>query len=180
MKTRRLGSIRPWYFFHCARRRATSGRSCSAACRLFFERQLFGPKEVPDRLAGSPGCRGPQAHFGPPAASDLAAPTPVPAARPAHPPAAMAGSASPSARPPGSPSAACAATISPRSQHSPRTAEPSPGSSDHPQPRQLPDREDQENRVVTSMLASYPSQHLESHFTPPGNPLRFRPSGNVL
>ena len=26
MNTRRDGSIRPWYFTHCARRRATSGR----------------------------------------------------------------------------------------------------------------------------------------------------------
>src|SRR5215813_8700113 len=51
MKTRRLGSIRPWYFFHCARRRATSGRSCSAACRLFFERHILGTEEVPDRFA---------------------------------------------------------------------------------------------------------------------------------
>ena len=37
MKTRRAGSSRPWYFFHCARRRSTSGRSCSVACRLFFK-----------------------------------------------------------------------------------------------------------------------------------------------
>src|SRR5215510_12956455 len=51
MKTKRLGSIRSWYFFHCARRRATSGRSCSAACRLFFERHILGTEEVPDRFA---------------------------------------------------------------------------------------------------------------------------------
>src|SRR5262249_19047336 len=38
-------------FFHCARRRATSGRSCSAACRLFFERHILGTEEVPDRFA---------------------------------------------------------------------------------------------------------------------------------
>src|SRR5262249_62390333 len=50
MKTRRVGSIRPWYFFHCARRRATSGRSCSLACRLFFEADAFVLEEVPDRV----------------------------------------------------------------------------------------------------------------------------------
>src|SRR5579875_2686459 len=49
MKTRREGSSRPWYFFHCARRRATSGRSCSLACRLFFEADALVLEEVPDR-----------------------------------------------------------------------------------------------------------------------------------
>src|SRR2546421_11527838 len=49
MKTRREGSSRPWYFFHCARRLATSGRSCSLACRLFFEADAFVLEEVPDR-----------------------------------------------------------------------------------------------------------------------------------
>src|SRR5436305_961510 len=49
MKTRREGSSRPWYFFHCARRLATSGRSCSLACRLFFEADPFVLEEVPDR-----------------------------------------------------------------------------------------------------------------------------------
>ena len=34
--TRRDGSIRPWCFAHCARRRATSGRSRSAAISVFF------------------------------------------------------------------------------------------------------------------------------------------------
>src|ERR1700730_657509 len=38
MNTRRLGSSRPWYFFHGARRRAMSARSCSLACRLFFQK----------------------------------------------------------------------------------------------------------------------------------------------
>src|SRR5215475_10084890 len=54
MKTRRVGSIRPWYFFHCARRRATSGRSCSLACRLFFETDPFVLGEVPDREVAHP------------------------------------------------------------------------------------------------------------------------------
>src|SRR5438477_11470100 len=49
MKTRREGSSRPWYFFHGARRLATSGRSCSLACRLFFEADPFVLEEVPDR-----------------------------------------------------------------------------------------------------------------------------------
>src|SRR5271155_3811995 len=48
MKTRREGSSRPWYFFHCARRRATSGRSCSLACKLFFEGDALVHEEVPD------------------------------------------------------------------------------------------------------------------------------------
>src|SRR5437763_1037070 len=49
MKTRREGSSRPWYFFHCARRLATSGRSCSLACRLFFEADPFVLEKMPDR-----------------------------------------------------------------------------------------------------------------------------------
>src|SRR5437660_9621141 len=49
MKTRREGSSRPWYFFHCARRLATSGRSCSLARRLFFEADPLVLEEVPDR-----------------------------------------------------------------------------------------------------------------------------------
>ena len=36
-----------------ARRRATSGRSCSAACRLFFEGEAFAAAEIPYReIAG--------------------------------------------------------------------------------------------------------------------------------
>src|SRR5277367_5483574 len=50
MKTRREGSSRPWYFLHCARRLATSGRSCSLACRLFFEADPLVLEEVPDRV----------------------------------------------------------------------------------------------------------------------------------
>src|SRR5438105_11868754 len=49
MNTRRAGSSRPWYFFHCARRLATSGRSCSVARMLFFEADAFVLEEVPDR-----------------------------------------------------------------------------------------------------------------------------------
>src|SRR5438045_6583349 len=49
MKTRREGSSRPWYFFHCARRLATSGRSCSLACRLFFEADPFVLEKMPNR-----------------------------------------------------------------------------------------------------------------------------------
>ena len=49
MKTSRRGSSRPWYCFHRSRRRATSGRSCSLACRLFFERDPFTSKEPPHR-----------------------------------------------------------------------------------------------------------------------------------
>src|SRR5271167_4666175 len=49
MKTRRSGSI--WFcrFIHCARRRATSGRSRSLATRLFFEAELCRVDEVPHR-----------------------------------------------------------------------------------------------------------------------------------
>src|SRR6476659_525502 len=36
MKTRRAGSIPPCRLCHCARRRATSGRSRSSAIRVFF------------------------------------------------------------------------------------------------------------------------------------------------
>src|SRR5580704_1796477 len=48
MKTRRAGLSRLWYCRHRLRRRATSGRSCSAACRLFFEADAFVLEEVPD------------------------------------------------------------------------------------------------------------------------------------
>jgi hypothetical protein len=49
MNTRRRGSRRPWYFFHRARRRAMSGRSCSAANRLFFDRDPFRLQQPPQR-----------------------------------------------------------------------------------------------------------------------------------
>src|SRR5436190_2235147 len=49
MKTRRAGSTRSWYLIHCARRRATSGRSRSPAATLFFEAQLLGVHKLPDR-----------------------------------------------------------------------------------------------------------------------------------
>src|SRR5262252_1062348 len=47
MNTRRLGSSRPWYFFHWARRRAMSARCCSLAYRLFFKTDPFVLKEAP-------------------------------------------------------------------------------------------------------------------------------------
>jgi hypothetical protein len=47
INTRRLGSTSPQYFSHCARRRATSARSCSLAIRVFFMRQLLGVDERP-------------------------------------------------------------------------------------------------------------------------------------
>src|SRR5262249_45293838 len=47
MNTRRLGSSRPWYFFHWARRWAISARSCSLAYRLFFKTDPFALKEAP-------------------------------------------------------------------------------------------------------------------------------------
>src|SRR5215207_4070753 len=49
MKTRRAGSTRSWYLIHCARRRATSGRSRSPATTLFFEAQLLVVDKGPDR-----------------------------------------------------------------------------------------------------------------------------------
>lgn len=49
MKTSRRGSRRPWYFFHCARRRAISGRRCSLGRTVFFKAQSLGMDEVPDR-----------------------------------------------------------------------------------------------------------------------------------
>src|SRR3954453_5461895 len=49
MKTRRAGSTRSWYLIHCARRRATSGRSRSPATTLFFEAQFLVVDKSPDR-----------------------------------------------------------------------------------------------------------------------------------
>src|SRR6185503_5425228 len=45
MKTRRLGSNAGWRRMNTRRASATSGRSCSAACRVFFERQLMGTEK---------------------------------------------------------------------------------------------------------------------------------------
>src|SRR5215467_13433613 len=47
MNTRRLGSSRPWYFFHWVRRRAMSARSGSLAYRLFFKTDPFALEEAP-------------------------------------------------------------------------------------------------------------------------------------
>src|SRR6185437_4984649 len=49
MKTRRVGSSRPWYFLHCCRRRAIFRRSCSAAKRLFFKSHSPRPRQPPNR-----------------------------------------------------------------------------------------------------------------------------------
>src|SRR5229473_7703730 len=49
MKTRRSGAILFWYLAHCTRRRATPGRSRSPATTVFFEAQLLGVHEAPDR-----------------------------------------------------------------------------------------------------------------------------------
>ena len=57
MKTSRRDQAGPDTFFHRARRRATSGRSCSLACRLFFEADAFAREEVPDRVVARPRCR---------------------------------------------------------------------------------------------------------------------------
>src|SRR3954469_19626153 len=45
MKTRRLGSRAGWRRMNTRRAWATSGRSCSAACRVFFERQVMGSEK---------------------------------------------------------------------------------------------------------------------------------------
>ena len=79
----------------------------------------------------------------------------------------MVGSASPSAKPQRCPSDACVATTSPRSQRSPQTASPSPGSSGPLQQTQPPDHEDQENRDAPSMLASFPPADILNHKSPP-------------
>src|SRR5580704_879772 len=49
MNTRREGSIRSRYLVHCARRRATSGRSCSVAISVFFITELLSVDELPHR-----------------------------------------------------------------------------------------------------------------------------------
>src|SRR5512136_998253 len=55
MNTRRVESSMCCARFQRLRARATSGRSCSAARRLFFERDLVAPEEAPDgcSLAGN-------------------------------------------------------------------------------------------------------------------------------
>src|SRR5215469_8005897 len=93
--------------------------------------------------------------------------SPRPHARPAPPPRrARSGRASP----PHSPSHAGAATNAPRSTHLRQTATPPPGTSPQLQPAPQPVPEDPMNRVLPSMLAPSPSQHLESDFQPFGNP----------
>jgi hypothetical protein len=49
MKTKRLGSILLRRSAHCARRRATSGRSRSLATTVFFEAEPLGVNEIPHR-----------------------------------------------------------------------------------------------------------------------------------
>jgi len=49
IKTRCDASSLLWYFFHCSRRLATSGRSCSEACKLFFEADAFVVEQTPHR-----------------------------------------------------------------------------------------------------------------------------------
>ena len=46
--------MRPWYFVHCARRLAMSGRERSPATTLFFEAQLLGMDELPHRTIVDP------------------------------------------------------------------------------------------------------------------------------
>ena len=46
-KTRRWGSRSPWLAAQACRRRATSGRSCSAACAVFFEADAAAVEEAP-------------------------------------------------------------------------------------------------------------------------------------
>src|SRR5215472_10461182 len=103
------------------------------------------------------------------ARSGRASPRSVPAANPARPPT-PAVACRPSASPPHSPSHAGAATTAPRSTHLRQTATRPPGTSPQPQPEPQPGPEDPMNRVLPSMLAPSPSQHLESDFKPFGNP----------
>src|SRR6516162_1127524 len=53
MKTRRAGSNMPCSRIQRRRARATSARCCSAARRLFFERNFVALKETPDRGAAA-------------------------------------------------------------------------------------------------------------------------------
>jgi hypothetical protein len=48
MKIRRVAQTLPCRSCHCSRRRATSGRSCSLARRLFFKAEPGVIQEVPD------------------------------------------------------------------------------------------------------------------------------------
>ena len=51
------GSTRCWWRFHRSRLRATSGRSCSVARRLFFKGEPFLAQEAPHRIVARPWCR---------------------------------------------------------------------------------------------------------------------------
>src|ERR1700710_2323486 len=48
MKTRRFGSRSGWAANQARRRAATSGRSCSAACAVFFEGHAVAVEAAPD------------------------------------------------------------------------------------------------------------------------------------
>src|SRR5215831_15617952 len=52
MKTRRDALSTGCSAFSCLRAAATSGRSCSAACRTFFECDLVAVVEAPDGAGG--------------------------------------------------------------------------------------------------------------------------------
>src|SRR5439155_19454694 len=59
-----------------------------------------------------------------------------------------------------------------RWQRSPQPARPPPSKNDPPLPNQPHDPANPSNRVLPSMLAPNPSQHLESENPTPGNPLQ--------
>src|SRR5471030_2205071 len=50
MKINRPAATLFWCCFHCRRRRATSARSCSLACRLFFKAEANVVNEMPDTI----------------------------------------------------------------------------------------------------------------------------------
>src|SRR5665213_4283494 len=50
MKINRLAGTLFWCCFHRRRLRATSARSCSLACRLFFKAETNMVKEMPDTV----------------------------------------------------------------------------------------------------------------------------------
>src|SRR5271156_5137187 len=55
MKTRCSGSRSGWASNQACRRAATSGRSCSLACAVFFQGDAMAVKKAPDRTRGKHG-----------------------------------------------------------------------------------------------------------------------------
>src|SRR5712692_627060 len=170
MKTSFAGSSNGWSFRHAARAAATSGRSCSAACTVFFEADTFPGVEPPHRSVADADAallqlvadllqRQVRSHFDPlqkPGPLALQARTVIAA----HGLRRHAAGVLPAPNP-----------VDHRADPDPRTPMPPRVATARLQPRRPPASANLPNKAVPCLLASNPSQKLESRSSLKGNPL---------